>query len=227
MTLVHALGRFVRTGERARAGERCELCGLELGAAHPHLVALATSARPRSLVCACRACALLFTDGGRADSRYRTVPDRVLVDPSFALTEAEWLALEIPVGVAFFFFDSALARWTACYPSPGGPMESALPLAEWEGIAAAGRLIGAVEPDVEALLVDRRRGHSECFLAPIDTCYQLVAIVRTTWKGFDGGDEARRAIGAFFDGLRARGRTLRPSDQARHRASIKAAGGPP
>jgi hypothetical protein len=64
-----------------------------------------------------------------------------------------------------------------------------------------------MEPDVEALLINRRRGAAaECYLVPIDACYELTGIVRRRWKGFDGGQEAWRDIDAFFDGLRARSR---------------------
>ena len=55
-------------------------------------------------------------------------------------------------------------------------------------------------PDVEALLVDRRpAGGFACHLVPIDACYELVGLVRLHWKGFDGGQEAWKAIEAFFD----------------------------
>jgi hypothetical protein len=56
---------------------------------------------------------------------------------------------------------------------------------------------------VEAVLV--RDG--ECFLVPVDTCYELVGLVRTHWKGFDGGAEAHRRIDEFFSGIRARAGT--------------------
>ena len=40
---------------------------------------------------------------------------------------------------------------------------------------------------------------------PIDACYELVGQLRTLWRGFDGGQEARDALDAFFDGVRAQG----------------------
>jgi hypothetical protein len=49
----------------------------------------------------------------------------------------------------------------------------------------------------------------ECFLVPIDACYELVGTVRMFWKGFDGGTEARERIEAFFDRLRDRARPAR------------------
>jgi hypothetical protein len=53
----------------------------------------------------------------------------------------------------------------------------------------------------------RRAGEGfECFLVPIDACYELVGLVRMHWKGFDGGEEAWEAIDGFFDAVRDRSR---------------------
>jgi hypothetical protein len=68
-------------------------------------------------------------------------------------------------------------------------------------------LFASIEDDVEALLVHRDGDNFECYLVPIDACYELVGLVRLNWKGFDGGEEAKKAIGEFFDGLRERSRT--------------------
>jgi hypothetical protein len=72
----------------------------------------------------------------------------------------------------------------------------------------ANPLFKSIEDDVEALLVRRDGETFECYLVPIDACYELVGLVRLNWKGFDGGEEARIAIGAFFDGLRERSRPV-------------------
>ncbi len=143
------LRRFARPPRRASvaaAEERCELCGERLGAGHSHMVDL----QHRSIACACRACALLFT---RPGGRYRTVPDRVRHDPAAPLTDAEWAELQIPVGIAFFFFNSALGRVVASYPSPAGVTECELDLAAWDRLAADHPLLRAPAPDVEAILV--------------------------------------------------------------------------
>ena len=44
----------------------------------------------------------------------------------------------------------------------------------------------------------------ECYLVPIDACYELVGGLRMLWRGFDGGREAHEALEAFFDGVRSR-----------------------
>ena len=65
-------------------------------------------------------------------------------------------------------------------------------------------------PDVQALLVHRPKGGGQrCFIVPIDACYELVGIIRRTWKGFDGGEEAWTAIDAFFADLAERSRPPR------------------
>jgi hypothetical protein len=193
------------------APERCELCGEGLGGEHPHMVDL----EHRSIACACRACALLFT---RPGGRYRTVPDRVRHDPDAPLTQWEWAELQIPVGIAFFFVNSALGRVVASYPSPAGVTECELDLAAWDRLAAAHPLLSAPTPDVEAILVagggPRDGGPVEAFLVPIDVCYSLAGTLRMEWHGFDGGAEVRRILADLLDGLRQRARPLEPTAPA-------------
>ena len=210
------LRRFARPASRpGRNGEgpdeRCELCGEPVGAEHPHMVDL----EHRSIACACRACALLFT---RPGGRYRTVPDRVCNDPRAPLTTAEWAELQIPVSVAFFFTNSALGRVIASYPSPAGVTECELDLAAWDSLAASHPLLRAALPDVEAILVaggaPREAGPIDTFLVPIDVCYWLAGALRQQWHGFDGGAEVRGLITEFLDGLRARARPLEFAQEA-------------
>lgn len=198
------LRRFVRAREGASAPDRCELCGETLPDQHAHMV----DAERQSLACACTACALLFTGSGR---RYRTVPDRVLHDPAAPLTAAEWAALRIPVAMAFFMASSAAGRTVATYPSAAGATECELDLAEWDRLADAHRLLRAAEPDVEAILINAagaQSGTVETFLVPVDACYELAGTLRTSWRGFDGGSEARQALAGFLDGIRRRSREL-------------------
>lgn len=201
------LQRFARAGppSRKRDGETCELCAATLPQAHRHVVDL----QRRALCCSCPTCGVLFVSPA-AGNRYRTVPDRVVLDPSFHLDDETWSALQIPVGLAFLFQSSAAGRWVAVYPSPAGATESELGLEGWTGLVERHALLRAIQPDVEALLVHRPRGGDrvECLLAPIDTCYELVALVRRTWTGFDGGGAFRRELAAFFERLQRRARPL-------------------
>jgi Family of unknown function (DUF5947) len=198
-----ALGRFVRPAAREAPVEKCEMCAQQLAPGHSHVVNIEN----RSLMCACRACYLLFTQAGAAQGKYKAVPDRYLSLQSVELAPEKWDSLQVPVGMAFFFFNSALQRVTGFYPSPAGATESLLPLDSWRELAASHPAIETMEADVEALLIRRGRdGGFECFLVPIDACYELTGIVRRRWRGFDGGEEARGDIDAFFGALREKSR---------------------
>lgn len=198
------LRRIASTRPAQPAGERCEMCAEPIAEAHQHVVDLES----RSLLCTCRPCYLLFTDSS-AHLRYRSVPDRYLSFEPFELGPVQWDELEIPVGLAFFFFNSALGRTAAFYPSPAGATESELPLHAWASVQAANPAITVLAPDTEALLIrspgpDRER--ADCHLVPIDACYELVGRLRRVWKGFDGGQESRQELAGFFDRISSRSR---------------------
>jgi Family of unknown function (DUF5947) len=180
--------------------EHCELCREVLTDRHGHLV----DTDKRSLACACRACYLLFTQEGAGGGRYRAVPERICHDPSRTLSDLDWNDLQIPVAMAFFFYNSAIGRVVAGYPSPAGPTECELDLQAWDRIAAEQPLLREMVPDVEAILVNRTELGNEVFLIPIDMCYALVGELRMYWTGFDGGAEVRTALATFMTGLRHR-----------------------
>jgi Family of unknown function (DUF5947) len=217
--------------------EACEFCATPIPADHGHVADLDAS----MLMCACRACYLLFTHSGAGQgwqagpgegasqerragpgegagqerrigrARYRSIPDRYRSDPGHPLTVAEWNALEIPVGLAFFLRSSASGDTTAFYPSPAGATECRLDLDAWGRIAADHPLVAAAAPDVEAILVSRGpldQDGVDTFLVPIDACYELAGRMRLQWRGFDGGAEARRSIADFLDHVRERSRDL-------------------
>jgi len=187
------------------AEERCELCSQPIPPRHSHIVHV----ERRNLLCACRPCYLLFTARGAAGGKYRAVPERCLDLGERVLDPSQWDRLQVPVDLAFFFFNSSLGRTVAFYPSPAGATESLLPLATWEEIARANPRVAALAPDVEALLVWKRPAGCASYLVPIDACYELVGIVRRHWRGFHGGEEAWRAITAFFASLTARSEPAR------------------
>jgi hypothetical protein len=198
------LEKFLEKPATAAPGERCELCNESIPHEHPHVV----NVDSRALMCACRPCYLLFTERGAGGGKFAAVPDRYLFDPEFTLSDAQWDEFQIPVKMAFFFVNSVMGQTVAFYPSPAGATESLLPAETWADMIQANPLFANLEPDVEALLVYKRGKAYECFLAPIDACYELVGHVRMNWKGFDGGQEAWEAIDGFFDGLRSRSRLV-------------------
>ena len=58
---------------------------------------------------------------------------------------------------------------------------------------------------MEAVLLRRHDDAYSCYLVPIDVCYELVGVVRSTWTGLGGGPEVWRQIDAFFAALDDRG----------------------
>jgi hypothetical protein len=177
--------------------ERCDLCNERLGERHAHLVEPAA----RRLLCACRACALLFTD--RTDGRYRRVPEQTQVLAEFAMTDIQWAAFRLPINLAFFFYSSPDQRIVALYPSPGGATQSQLSLSAWHELAAANPVLTGLEADVEALLVNRIDDARHYYRVPIDRCYALVGVIRRQWRGFSGGAEVKASIQEFCAGLSA------------------------
>lgn len=180
METILRLRRFLDAPQARR--ETCELCGVPIEI-HKHVIDLEN----RRIMCSCRACYLLFTQKGAG--KFRSVPERFM-----RVEGVDFLRDQAPVGVAFFIRNSATNRVTGFYPSPAGATESAL---EWDEAAAPE--LASLEPDVEALLVRR----DEAWIVPVDACYELVGRIRKSWRGFDGGSEARNEIDAFFEGLRA------------------------
>jgi hypothetical protein len=189
-----ALRRFAR---EQPAVERCDLCAVGLGDEHAHLVEPAA----RRLLCACQACALLFS--GPGNGRYRRVPRQIQRLPDFRLPEAQWDHLLVPIGLAFFYRSSPAERVVAFYPGPAGATESTLDPAAWQALVDANPVLAGLEPDVEALLVNRLGGAREYYRLPIDECYRLVGLVRSRWQGLTGGPAIWTEVAAFFDRLAA------------------------
>jgi hypothetical protein len=179
------LRQFVR--ERA-AVERCELCSAELAPDHQHLIEPAS----RQLLCCCDACAILFS--GQGATKYRRVPRRIRFMPDFRMTDAQWDSLMIPINMAFFFQSTPAGRVVALYPGPAGATESLLSLASWEELVRDNPILEELEPDAEALLVNRVGGAREYYVVPIDRCYELVGLIRTSWRGLSGGSEERAVV---------------------------------
>lgn len=204
------LDRIRQASSRLPDEEQCEMCSVLIPADHQHVVNIES----RGLLCACRACYLLFVERGAAGGKFRSVPDRYRSLSGFAMTQGEWDALQIPVSVAFFFFNSVMDKVVAFYPSPAGATESLLSLEAWDQLVVDNPVLGTLEPDVEALLVRRTDGHSDSFVVPIDACYELVGLLRTRWRGFDGGQDAHAAIEGFFAGLAERSEAVSaPGDE--------------
>jgi hypothetical protein len=195
-----SLRQFVRPkGTEAR--ERCDLCAAPVPPSHQHLLEPAS----RALLCACQACAILFS---APDSKYRRVPRRIRLIQDINMSDQLWEDLAIPINMAYFYHDSAANRVKAAYPSPAGATESLLSLDAWEELVATYPILGNIEHDVEALLANRlsstNHAGAEYFLVPIDECYKLVGLIRTHWRGLSGGTEVWEQLAQYFTSLRQR-----------------------
>jgi hypothetical protein len=189
-----------RFAKRPVTAERCDLCGSPVSEHHAHLLEV----DKRKLVCACQACAILFAEQG--GQRFRRVPTRIRCLEDFRLSDGQWDSLLVPINMAFFYRNGASGNVTAMYPSPAGATESQLALETWRQIEEENPVLLSMEPDVEALLVNRlgeQRGFpaNQYFLLPIDQCFKLVGLVRMHWRGLSGGAELWRELERYFAGL--------------------------
>ena len=195
-----ALKRFVRS---RKVVERCDLCSLEVAPEHAHLI----EPKSRQISCACQACAILFSD--QADGKFKRIPREAKFLPDFQMSDLEWNALMLPIQLAFFFKSTPEERVIALYPSPAGAMESLLQLEAWEEIESENVILQNMQPDIEALFVNRVGENRDYFLAPIDKCFELVGTIRLKWTGLSGGTEAWADIGKFFENLKANSRVVK------------------
>lgn len=207
---IEALRRLARRPAPPALVEHCELCGVALPPDHRHLLD-----RTRGpLACACTACALLFERAGAAGGKYVAVPQRYLALADFRMSDEQWDDLSIPVNMAFIYTSSSSGRAAAYYPSPAGATESLLALEHWETLVQANPILASLAPDVEALLINRLRDAHDYYVVPIDACYQLVGIIRSSWRGLAGGEDVWRAITAYFTSLHDRAIVLKGAANA-------------
>jgi hypothetical protein len=91
-------------------------------------------------------------------------------------------------------------------------MESALSVQAWNSLLKANPSLADMEPDVEALLVNRTKSARDYYRVSIDRCYALVGLIRTRWRGLSGGADVWDDIRDFFASLDANAMTK--SDKA-------------
>ena len=195
---VVAFGESASLGGPGEDLEQCELCAMEIPGAHQHLLDI----KSQRLLCACRACVILFDNNTSGGHRYRRLPQVVRQVADFDLDDALWERLGIPVDITFCFHSTPADRVVAFYPGPAGATESMLQLSAWQEIEALNPVVPSMEPDVEALLINRAHASRNYWIVPVDECYKLVGIMRTRWRGLSGGDEVWAAIERYFVGLR-------------------------
>jgi hypothetical protein len=174
----------------------CDLCGAVMSEDHRHLLDVGE----RRILCACEPCIAMRSGEGDL----RPTGTRTLRLEGFDLPDEVWAAFQIPIGLAFFFLSDAAGGVVALYPSPAGATESELYLDAWNELVAANPVLADLEPEVEALVVNRLADPHRFAIVPIDRCYELVGMIKATWQGISGGDAVRNAVDTFFARLDAR-----------------------
>jgi hypothetical protein len=186
--------------------ERCDICGTTLPDEHRHLLHL----EERRIVCSCEACWALHS----GDPEYRPSGMRTLWLDSFECSEELWGMLGIPIGLAFFMRSSISDGVVAFYPSPAGATESELGLEAWEALVQANPVLDQLDPDAEALIINRLADPAQYVIAPIDVSYALVGLIKSRWEGISGGDALESAVPEFFEAIRARATRARAAGVA-------------
>jgi hypothetical protein len=190
-----AIKTLRRLAKKQAQVEQCEFCSSIIHPGHRHLLEM----EKRRVVCVCDPCALRFEN---VIGRWKLIPRDAVAVPQFNLTDAQWDGFALPINLAFFFRSTPANKVVAMYPSPAGATESLLPLEAWGNLAAANSVLEQMQPDVEALLVNRLGTSREYYIAPIDRCFELVGIIRSRWRGFSGGTDVWVEIGKFFGQIR-------------------------
>jgi hypothetical protein len=181
-------------GEGAPDVERCDLCQTTVPPDHRHMLNL----YERQIACVCESCWALRS----GDAEFRPTGTRTLWLEDFRLPEEIWAQFRIPIGLAFFMHSSVTDCVVAMYPSPAGATESELHFETWSRLVDMNPVLGELDADAEALIVNRMSDPPMFAIAPIDRCYMLVGLVKASWEGISGGAGVERAIDAYFEELR-------------------------
>jgi hypothetical protein len=186
---VFALRRFIYPPV-----ERCELCRASLPAQHAHLLEV----RANQVRCACASCTGRY---GTPEEGFLAVKPRKEKLTDFVLSDADWSQFQIPIDLAFLVRKAdGLA---ALYPGPAGIIQSEASREAWADLAARNPVLGTLEPEVEALVVNRVHGRREAYRLSIDQCFSLAGTLRKEWHGLSGGPKVWEAIEHYFDSREA------------------------
>ena len=195
----HAAPDQRSTRRPAATGERCEMCSAPVADEHQHVVDVQSRSADVHLPALLPA---VHRPAGRRCATARS-PTATCPSPASGSTRRTGTTCRSPSGwrscsaTARRSGSSRSTRARPARPSPSSPLDA------WERVVAANpgarhraaRRRGAAGPRGEP--GDGRGVH--CHVVPIDACYELVGRMRATWRGFDGGQEARAALDEFFD----------------------------
>ena len=133
---------------------------------------------------------------------YCPVSTRTLWLDDFVFPDELWAAFQLPVGLAFFMRSTGTNSVVALYPSPAGATECELHLESWDKLVALNPILRDLEADAEALVVNRISASNQHAIVPIDECYRLVGLIKSTWQGISGGSAIEDAVPKFFEYVR-------------------------
>jgi len=172
---------------------KCDFCGSGIADEHEHLIDI----QKGKVLCACESCSVT-----ESKEQIKRVPKRYLYLDSFNMPEEVWGVFEIPINLAFFYRSPIKGRTVSVYPSPLGAIEGKSSTIAWNELLELNPILEQIEEDVEALMVNKTMTPNEYYIAPIDECYKLIGLMRSSWKGITGGTAAYEAIKDFFANLK-------------------------
>ena len=126
------------------------MCSREL----PDSSASARTGQPK-LVCACDACAILFSD--QAQTKYQARAPARSIPAGFRMTDSQWDGLDDAHQHGILFQEHAAKPRGRAVSSPAGATESLLAFETWEKLNVENPVLLEMEADVEALLVNQNR----------------------------------------------------------------------
>jgi hypothetical protein len=176
-----------------REEEKCDFCGKSVSK-HRNMIKVSEMRFMR----ACEMCS--FIQSVRGD--YKLIPTQIKFLKDFYISEELRMEFIIPVNIAFFVFNSSRNSIVASYPAPSGAIELNLKMETWKKLETINSTIKDLKSDIEALLVNRLEMPVQYYIAPINLCYKLVEIIKTTQKGVFGGKQTEYAIQNFFRELK-------------------------
>ena len=139
----------------------------------------------RELMCSCRPCSLLFDREGAGSGRYKLVPERRLRLEDFAISDAGVGGAARSGGHGVLLpLERRASGCSPTTPARWGRPSRSCELSSWQELEAANPILGELEPDVEALLVNRvaRREHGTGS-SRSTSATALVGLIRTRWRG--------------------------------------------
>jgi hypothetical protein len=195
-SVVSTLRKIASPPNLKETKEKCFFCGASLADTHSHLIDTSVM----KFMCACEACKIIMAD----KNGLKSLPNRYIALDDFNLDNELWADFLIPVNMAFFIVSSSRNSAVAYYPAAAGATESKLKMDAWSRLVKLNPVLESLSPDLEALLINRLDETPQYFLVPVDSCYELIGRIRTSWKGIFGGKEVNDTTREFFNNLKTK-----------------------